>query len=337
MGKREEKPKLNSEQLIGRLEKKGVKFDLYSIEQASVFLSKHNNYFKLTSYRKNYRTSKNAEGIVQYVDLDFMHLIVLSRIDMLLRYHLLQMCLDIEHSLKVRCLKIIEENTIDDGYSIVKDYVDYKKSDLVPFKKDIVREVSRNVGSIYLRDLMAKHEVTCASTVLGDFPVWAFLEVISLGTLRDFIAYYDNKYKLGDKQLVYLIGLVREVRNASAHNSCMLNNLQNDFVGMKHFSDQRIHNFLSQAGVNPSRKKIKLSNPVLHQIVSVFYTHEIIVSSEAIRKNRSKEFRDLVNNAIVPENALFEKNEIIKSSFELFASIADYICVMNSVDKMDCV
>lgn len=333
MGKREDKPKLNSEQLIRRLDGKGVKFDLYTVDQAKIFLSKHNNYFKLTSYRKNFIKSKNDEGKMQYKDLDFKHLVVLSKIDMLLRYHLMHMCLDIEHSLKVRCLKLIEDNPLDDGYSIVKDFIEFKKSDLVPVKKDIVREISRNVGSVYLRDLMIKHEVTSDTTDLKDFPVWAFLEVISFGTLRAFIAYYDDKYKLGDKQLVYLIGSVREVRNAAAHNSCMLNNLQNDFKGMSHYSDPRLSNFLSHAGINQSRRKIKLSNPVIHQIVGVFYTHELIVTSAAIKKNRSKEFRDFVDNTVKPEYLLFKKNEIIKSTFEMFESIANHICDVNSVDK----
>ena len=56
-------------------------------EDAKKHLCAHNNYFKLTSYRKNYtkRTSGPTEG--QYAQLEFAYLRELARIDMFRRKH----------------------------------------------------------------------------------------------------------------------------------------------------------------------------------------------------------------------------------------------------------
>ena len=49
-----EKPMLNTEQQIEHLKKKGITFNICSEEEAYKYLRYNNNYFKLSSYRKNY-------------------------------------------------------------------------------------------------------------------------------------------------------------------------------------------------------------------------------------------------------------------------------------------
>ena len=48
------KPILTSDQLVQHMVDKGIEFSIISQDDAKKHLSEHNNYFKLTSYRKNY-------------------------------------------------------------------------------------------------------------------------------------------------------------------------------------------------------------------------------------------------------------------------------------------
>ena len=54
MGIKESKPKLSPGDQVEHLKSKGVGFELFSEEDARIYLEDNNNYFKLSSFRKNY-------------------------------------------------------------------------------------------------------------------------------------------------------------------------------------------------------------------------------------------------------------------------------------------
>ena len=150
MGNRLREPKLESKGLVKKLKDKGVKFELMPETDAIKFLEMNNNYFKLTSYRKNFH--KNIiEGKSVYSNLDFLHLVELSRLDMRLRYLLVKMCLDIEHSLKVMLMNDIQNNDTEDGYSIIDEYLNTQTEEI---KKRIVDDIKKNSNSIYYSKLL---------------------------------------------------------------------------------------------------------------------------------------------------------------------------------------
>lgn len=83
---------------------------------------------KLASYRANYdKCSENSQRKGQYQNLDFGYLKELSTIDMHLRYIIIEMCLDIEHFIKVRLVSAVTDTPDEDGYNVVKKYL--KKED----------------------------------------------------------------------------------------------------------------------------------------------------------------------------------------------------------------
>lgn len=91
------------------------------------YLSKNNNYFKLSSFRKNYDKYTDGVNKGKYINLDFAYLIELARIDVEVRHILLKMCLDIEHFIKVSLITAVEANLGgpygEDGYKIVTDFI----------------------------------------------------------------------------------------------------------------------------------------------------------------------------------------------------------------------
>ena len=121
------KPMLCVEDLIEHSKSKGIVFNIISESDAEKYLDKNNNYFKLTSYRKNYAKITSGSNQGKYAHLDFAHLIELARLDVEIRHLLLKMCLDIEHFLKVSLIKAVEDNfragTGEDGYRIVVDFL----------------------------------------------------------------------------------------------------------------------------------------------------------------------------------------------------------------------
>ena len=149
-----------SDELISHMKIKGIKFDIAKEEDAKVFLQNNNYYMKLASYRANYDKQKSSD---KYINLDFAYLQELSTIDMHLRYLILQMCLDVEHALKTRLLKDIEDNPEEDGYDIIRRFVTkYERS---------CQNIQKHKSSEYCRELIEKY--------YPYFPAWVFVELIS--------------------------------------------------------------------------------------------------------------------------------------------------------------
>lgn len=86
MGIKELKPKLTSEEQINHLKEKGVKFSLCTEEEAQNYLDYNNNYFKVSSFRKNYSKIPYGNNTGMYKNLEFEYLKDLAIIDMTLRY-----------------------------------------------------------------------------------------------------------------------------------------------------------------------------------------------------------------------------------------------------------
>ena len=110
---RNKSPKLTAAQLVQKLEQKGVKFNIINQIDAEEFLKNNNYYFRVASYRDNYDSFKDKNS--KYSNLEFAYLVELSILDMYLREHIIGMCLDIEHCLKVHMLRYIEINGAEDG------------------------------------------------------------------------------------------------------------------------------------------------------------------------------------------------------------------------------
>lgn len=58
--------------------------------------------------------------------------------------------------------------------------------------RKIFSEINRNKRSIYCRDIIEKYE--------GNYPVWAFIEIVSFGELVGFYHYCAKRYS--DKEMI---------------------------------------------------------------------------------------------------------------------------------------
>ena len=320
------KPMLSVEDLIAHMQGKGIRFDILSETQAKEYLHKNNNYFKLTSYRKNYPKYSTGPKSGEYECLDFAYLVELARIDVLLRHVILNMSLDIEHFLKVELIRAIEQAPNEDGYSIVVEYI--FDSDNTNFSNratnagqrtnSISRKLSLSNKNPYCSGLISKYN--------DDMPVWAFIEIISFGDLLRFIEYVSAKINWTPPVDMKTLDRVRQIRNAAAHNNCIINDLNPtyDINGkLKWGEPLYITQFLQKAGINNHAMRKKLSNRRFSQIVHLLFAYNAIVTSSNSRSLRIQELKNLVGHRMIEHSDYFRSNQLLDSTYRLFAKLVN--------------
>ena len=254
-------------------------------------MQNNNYYMKLASYRANYDKRKIND---EYINLDFAYLQELSTIDMHLRYLILQMCLDVEHALKTRLLKDIEDNPEEDGYDIIRRFITkYERS---------CQNIQKHKSSEYCRKLIDKY--------YPYFPAWVFVELISFGDMVKLYEYYIERYpgRLKDSELLYS---VRDLRNAAAHSNCLINRLQRG----NNKPSVKIVKFVSKIdGIGASMRTNKLSNKFLYDFVSLLYVYNEFINVNVVKEKRFKQMKEFIDGRMVKNKEYFDKNECIKTA-----------------------
>ena len=307
---RESKPMLSPSELINHLESKGVKFELISKEDAQKYLKDNNNFFKLVSYRKNFPKYENGDNEGKYINLDFKMLVELSILDMRIRKNMLSIVLDLEHYAKVKLLSEIE-NTSNDGYSIVEEYMDNLKSK--GEYEYLESELNKNKKSTYCGELVSKYA--------NEYPVWVFLEVIPFGRLIKFYRFVAEKFsnrKMLDES--YMLMDVRELRNACAHNNCIINDLRANTCEYR--PSFRVLAEVAKIGISKKVRDNKLSNPRIKQLVTLLHLNKSIVTSAGIFNHQKSILGELVGR-IEHHIDYFDTNELVQSSLKFLNKIID--------------
>lgn len=240
------KPLLTPDALIQHMKEKGIGFNIVNEEDAKEFISNNNYYMKLASYRFNYE--KRIDPVTnteKYHNLEFAYLQELSTIDMRLRYLILEMCLDIEHALKVNLLNHIATNSNEDGYNIIRQFLNQNRGANIK----IIDKIHKHNESAYCKNLIEKYHPY--------YPAWVFVELISFGNLTYLCDYYNKlyNYEIIDNKF---LNTIRDMRNASAHSTCVINQL---FDKIDFQPDKRIVDYIKSINTigKCSRKKIFLT------------------------------------------------------------------------------
>mgnify|MGYP002626074740 CR=1 FL=1 len=316
------KPKLTSEQLVQKMrDEKGILFNLTTEKEAEIYLRDVNNYLRTASYRKNYATRQKGSRAGTYIGLDFAYLQELSALDMRLRSVISRMCMDIEHSLKVRLLKDIEQDSDTDGYAIVESFLDANTW--------IIAKIEGTVTSPFTGELIAKY-FTIQKTYnkakqrtenrIADYkncPVWVLLEVITFGDFIVFYNYYHQSKGMKPPLSSALINIVKSLRNASAHNNCLLSNLSRTTSK----PPVEVSKFVSQIhGVGKGRRQKRLSCRPMMEFATLLYVYKKIVTPR-IADDRIEELKSLFSVRMMRHWRYFIKNDTITSTYFLAQKI----------------
>lgn len=310
--------KLNlDEQIIHMRDDKGIKFNIDSEDDAKSFLTYNNYYFKIKAFAKNFEKYATGEHIGKYVDLEFAYLRELSTLDMHLRKFFIKMSLDIEHFLKVKLLNDVAINSDEDGYDIVKEWFSKNKrvEDGLNFKK------KNSICS----ELVCKYE--------NNYAVWNLVEVISFGDFAHFYHYYYSKYP-DKKSLSNLVFPIKCIRNASAHNNCLLNSLRKPYMINRKSKD--LSNRVARInGIPKALRKKMLKNPVIHDFICMLFVYDEIVTSKMMKMHSMRELNELIGNRFVKNSSYFDNSIEIKESLRFIKSIVDHFAnnVYNEIEE----
>lgn len=264
-------------------------------------------YFRIKSYAKNFDKYKNGPNKDKYINLEFAYLQELSTLDMYLRKFILRMTIDIEHFLKTQLLKDFVENQQEDGYSIIN-----KLLSNYPYIKD---NIDRRRNSYVCCNLINRFN--------KDFAIWNIVEVLSFG---DFINLYNLYYKEynSTNNLSNYLWSVKFLRNAAAHNNCLLNSLKTPYSS--HFNrNKQINTIISKIpNIGKTQRITSMNNPVIHDLVVTLYVFNRIANKSNIKRNTMIELKELIDNRFTRNKNYFNNNDVISSYYNFFKKIVDF-------------
>ena len=301
------------------MKEENIKFEKSSEKDAIKYLSENNNYYNVTAYKNNFVKYQCGEFKGKYIDLDFAYLRDLAIIDYRTRLLLFKMIIDIEHYLKIRILNTIENIDAEDGYNIVNLYLEKDYNDS-KFPKKVHDSIRKKVSNEYYKKIFSKYDID-KDKKIENIPIWEFLEIITFGELVNFFEFYTREYNLDDNKYVFILREINKLRNAVAHNSCVLSEL--DKKDNLHRADTLIINYLKECGIGKENRNNKLANSRIRQITYTLYMFNIIVSSEGVKNNVKHDITKLFYGRIILNNKYYTNNGLLKSIYSYFDKIIE--------------
>ena len=284
----------------------GITFNLKSEEEAAVFLAKHNYFFRLKQYADFGEKTKSGK----FINVDFGQMVELSTVDMFLRKLILKMTLDFEHYLKVKIINDSQENPADDGYAVVESFLETHNR-----VRHLIENLN-NSSNFYNRQVFEKYRETPS--------VWSIVEMLGFSDFIDFYAHYYQFFHLKCEYTPHFDS-VRRLRNAAAHNTCMISNLkpQNWFK-----SDIEINFELLGAKLEVGNGVISscLKVPVLNDFAVMLSNYVKLISSPKIKEKTLEEMQDFFNGRMILHKDYFENVNEIKNAYHFAKAVLDFYC-----------
>lgn len=323
-----EKTKLDIDKQIKKMSESGITFDIISKEEAKSFLSNNTYYFKLKAFQKNYEKVSTGE----YIALDFAYLKDFSTIDMLFRKLVLSMTLNVEHFLKVRLNNEISCRDEEDGYGIVKEFLNNEASDYL--LKSIIKMKSSNYSKAlvdkYLRraieEYLYKKENGNEDVVLDvNCPYWVLLEVLSFGDFIQLYKFYFTKYNVRETILGMLYP-IKCLRNAAAHNACVLNMLKKEYHS-SFISSKAVSSFMAtrmRNSISADARIRYLAIPTLHDFAALCFVFSKVVTSDKVKNHTKVDAQELLERMNVNRD-FYRSNTNIQKFYNFFEKTIDIL------------
>lgn len=357
-------------------DEKNVSFRLMSETDAIAFLEERSFFFKLKAFAKDFEKYSCKPGEKgRYINLDFGHLVELSKLDKTLRSLVLDLALDIEHYLKVR-INAAAMQASADPFAVVNTFLEDSATSVASEQAraldkaagaEAIRSAATALGSCDIESRpaivsAANEAVATLSEVTrgrdprhvehaiagmagspfsgalvrkyaeGPIPLWALLELVSFGPLTKLYRHCFGKAGAIDdpeegKMFSSYRGMLKctqQLRNAAAHNDCLLNGLASH--ERKNGAYPKIRTALVESyGMNPDVVAQVSSVRVAMDLAAVLICYDAYVPKGGSRSGAGRSLTTVRERFI--EHALwFDKTYAVKSFLDysdaLFSTFA---------------
>lgn len=312
------KRKTTIDEQINLMKKKRIRFNLISENAAKEFIRNKTYYFKIASYSKNFDYNKDVNGIDIYKDLDFAYLKELSKIDMYLRYVIMELTLDIEHSLKKWIVQKVTDDINDDGYTIVNSFLQNNRI--------ASKHLNEHAKSVYCEELINKY--------MQNMPVWVYAEVATFGDFLFFLEYYCNSKSIKciiDKKI---LNQIKTLRNASAHNNCLINNIDKLVkpnttinIGIKNWC------YKQMPKINTNYIDKMLRKQFIYDFVGLLYVYDVL-SEKKVKSKKIFRLYMLFYRRIRKHANYFSKNQRLKSAYRFVFLLIESLYNINTINNI---
>jgi len=290
---------------VEQLKKRNVKFEIISEGEAAKIMKEQFSYYRLLSLSPCFEKYNHSTQIDKFVSLDFSQLYYLAVIDTKLSHIIMQMCMDIECSLKARLISSVNQcNVYDTFLAMCCDNGVLNETSFVNVR-----------DSVYHSSEESQRPVDITAIKLADF-----LEFTHFGTLVNLISYFNTVFATGNEIVripceEFLIQAKR-IRNIVAHNNSILAriNIPTSYHNLS------IKAFLGKQGICNKTLNTNMSKAIINDIVSLFFLYsKIIPHAEKIR-HELDEFDSLY---CIRFREHFTKNAVLSSIYNFLKDIVN--------------
>lgn len=270
----------------------------------------------MKSFAKSFEYNRTKK---QYINLDFAYLVELSKLDMYLREYIIKLSLDTEHSLKVKFINDLTNNDLEDGYNIVNQF-------LIKYPY-ITQNIENKKKDSACADLIHKYA--------NNWAAWNIIEVLSFGDfVKLFQLYYDLYPDKKSNTILNLLWPLKYIRNASAHNNCLLNTLRKPYIHTHLFNDKKnaiepnkelISLLIKVPGISKNTRKKKLANPVIHDFVASLFLFNEVCSSQILKEKQLHNLKKLIDERFCKHKDYFINDNVFYTNYEFVKKIVDYL------------
>lgn len=230
---------------------------------------------------------------------------------MYLRKTIIIMTLDVEHALKTQLLYDLSMNDKEDGYSIVEEFLsDYR----------YVKSLHDKIGRSATSDLIQKHRDNH-----DQYALWEIVEVLSLGDFIYLYQLYYSKYPSKSNFCSYLWS-IKFLRNAAAHNNCLLNSLKAPFNVTIHKTKEIQFEISKIKHISQNSREKWMANPIIHDFIILVFTYLKLVKSPKLKQTGINQLHWLLNERMLKHKEYFKKNNTLIESYHFVTKIVNYFC-----------